>query len=260
MVAIRRGDGEGSDAGERLPWLEPVEDEDDPVEQPGGYGGVILVALAVLAAIAIITGAVLWFRHARAAEADIGQIIRAPTTPYKVRPADPGGLKPDANGEVAYRTSEGQDIDAPLDLGALPEQPVVGPGSAPRAAAPAPAPAMPTPPVAQAPAAIRPAPVATVPPPATVAKPATRAEAKPAPAGGGGTIQLGAFSSNAKAVAAWKALSGRFGFLADMTNSIAVVKTDSATLYRLRASGGGPAARLCAQLRVAGEACSVVGE
>ena len=48
MVEIRRGMGEvlGSD---RLPWLEPVEDEDQGrYPDPGGFGGVIVTVIAVL--------------------------------------------------------------------------------------------------------------------------------------------------------------------------------------------------------------------
>jgi cell division septation protein DedD len=80
---------------------------------------------------------------------------------------------------------------------------------------------------------------------------------KPALASGGGTVQLGALASEAKARQVWKSLSTRFGFLAPLNMSITPVKVGKNTLYRLRASGG-DARRLCAQLRVAGESCNVV--
>ena len=82
------------------------------------------------------------------------------------------------------------------------------------------------------------------------------------PASGPGTIiQLGAFSSEAKANAAWKALAGRFAFLAPLTPVIAAATVDSGTVYRLRAQTAEPraAAQICGRLRVAGETCLVVG-
>jgi cell division septation protein DedD len=84
------------------------------------------------------------------------------------------------------------------------------------------------------------------------------AAAPAAPASGGSTIQLGAFSSEAKASAAWKNLSGRFSFLAGLTQSILPVQSGDKTLYRLRATGGN-AGDICSRLRTAGESCSVVG-
>jgi hypothetical protein len=102
---------------------------------------------------------------------------------------------------------------------------------------------------------VRPTPVAPpVRPPAVAPPPAPT----PAAALKGGTIQLGAFSTEAKANAVWKTLSARFGALGALGMSINPVLSGSATLYRLRASGAG-AGKVCAQLKVAGESCSVVG-
>ncbi|MDO6413474.1 SPOR domain-containing protein, partial [Sphingomonas sp. BIUV-7] len=127
MVEIRRGSS-GDAARERLPWLEPVEDEDDAYAAEGaGYGGLILAAILVLVAIALLTAGILWYRGQRGVAGGNGQIIKAEPGPYKVRPPNPGGMTPDANGEVTYGTSAGQDIDSPIDLNALPEQPMVGP-------------------------------------------------------------------------------------------------------------------------------------
>jgi cell division protein FtsN len=94
-------------------------------------------------------------------------------------------------------------------------------------------------------------------------KPITPPDAvKPAPvaAGTGTTLQLGAFSSAAKAEAAWTSLSGRYTWLGGLTKRIEPVARDGATLYRLRASGSADsatAAANCARLKVAGEACVV---
>src|SRR5690606_41888045 len=77
-------------------------------------------------------------------------------------------------------------------------------------------------------------------------------------AAGGATIQLGAFSSQASANRAWRALSGRFSYLAPLSHSVIPVAAGGRTLYRLRASGPG-AADICRRLRIAGEDCTPVG-
>ncbi len=283
MAEIRRGFGGETLTSERLPWLEPVEDEDDLYPEPSGGGRLavwLVIALVVLAL--AIGGLVYWGRY-RAAHADVGEVIHAQPGPYKEKPANPGGLKVDESGVIAEKMGTGTDIDSPLDLAQIPEQPIAGPGSdqnaapqaqpapmRPGASAPVPAPATAAqiparPPVPAHPAATVPPPVAASAPVVKAPKPAARpaplvpppAAAPAAALSGGGTIQLGALGSEAKARAVWKSLSSRFGFLAPLAMSITPVKVGDATLYRLRASGG-DAHRMCAQLRVAGESCNVV--
>ena len=248
MAEIRRGIGADNRV-ERLPWLEPVEDEDDYPDTGGGRRWAV-VGLGLLLLLAIAVTGVIGFRHWRGAREDLGGIIRAPDGPYKVRPANAGGLAVDAGGVVAERTGTGADIDAPLALVA-PEQPVVGPGSRPATAgepAPAPAPAQPT-------RVILPAPPKPAPP-----TPKGMVAPSPAePVASGGTVQLGAFGSEAKARAAWKSLSRRFDYLQPMAVSITAAEVNGATVYRLRASGGEPSGRVCARLQLAGEACTVIG-
>jgi hypothetical protein len=67
-------------------------------------------------------------------------------------------------------------------------------------------------------------------------------------------VQLGAFSSQASAERAWKALSGRFGYLAPLSHSVVSASVGGKTVYRLRASGA-DAKGVCGRLRVAGESC-----
>jgi len=278
MAEIRRGFGGDGLGNERLPWLEPVEDEDDYPEAGGGSDGGrvalwIVIGLVVLAI--IFGGFVLWQRH-RATTADTGTIIRAEPGPYKEKPANPGGLQVNEGDVIAAKMGTGNDIDSPIDLSKVPEQPLTRQSAEqaattpPQASAPAQpgAPASPAPaPVAKVPAkptlpyappTAASAPVVKAPPPAPKAKvpPAPSVPAAP-PSAGSGTIQLGALASEAKARQVWKTLSGRFGFLAPLNMSITPVKVGDSTLYRLRASGG-DARRVCAQLRVAGESCNVV--
>jgi hypothetical protein len=232
-----------------------------------------IVAGLVLLAI-LFGGFVVWQRH-RAQTADVGQIIHAAPGPYKEKPANPGGLQVSEGDVIASRMGTGNDIDSPIDLSRIPEQPVANPrggqASAPPApsapsapATPASAPAAKAPPhptLAFAPPTAASAPVVKA-PPATPAAKAPLAPQKPQapaapPSAGGGTIQLGALASEAKAKQVWKTLSTRFGFLQPLAMSITPVKVGDNTLYRLRASGG-DARALCAKLRVAGESCNVV--
>jgi len=85
------------------------------------------------------------------------------------------------------------------------------------------------------------------------AGPAAKA-GEPASAEGGASIQLGAFSTQAAAEAAWKGLAKRFAYLEPLTHSVVEVKTGEKTLYRLRASGP-EAADICGRLKIAGEEC-----
>jgi cell division septation protein DedD len=249
MAEIRRGFGDEGSGSQRLPWLEPVEDEDDYPAPTGGNWlkwAMILLAIGVLLAIA----AVLVTRW-QAGRGDVGELIRADPRPYKVRPADPGGLKVDNNDRIAQRTGVGGDIDSPLDLTAIPEQPIVGAGAPPIAdAAP---PRLPAGPAPKSEAAGTPATPASAPVPARP----TAADAPSRPAApNGGSVQLGAFSSTATAEQAWKKLSKRFGYLEQLDHVVLPVQSGDKTLYRLRASGG-PGASICARLKVAGQACSV---
>ena len=74
------------------------------------------------------------------------------------------------------------------------------------------------------------------------------------------TIQLGAFSSQSRARAAFKSLTDRYSYLEGMEPMIVPVESDGKTLYRLRAQAAGAAAAkdICGRLRVAGEPCTVV--
>ena len=233
-----RANDPAMDEDDRLPWLEAVEEEDDT----DGPGAAKLIAFVVIGLIIIglVVGGVFWMRSPDSGGTAPGgepEMIAAPEGDYKVKPGDPGGMKVEGKGETAYAASEGADPKGVINVDAAPEAPVTAtPKQQP---APAPAPAAPK---QQAPA---PAP-APVP-----ARPA-------APAAGGVTIQLGAFSSQASANNAWKALSGRFKYLAPLTPSVVSATVGGKTLYRLRASG--PDAKgLCGRLRVAGESCVEVG-
>jgi hypothetical protein len=216
MIDIRQS---GDDA---LPWLEAVEDEDEP---PAVSARKMLAALAlVLLGVAIVAGTLFWLGRQ-----DTGtgppQLIKAEPGPYKVRPDDPGGLDVAGDSGTAYATGAGEDSDAQLDVSKLPEPPP----STDAVETPAP----PKPVVAEAP---KPAPA-------------------PTPGAKGTIIQLGAYGSTAKAETAWRLLSSRFPAVASL-NKIVVPFSGG---YRLRASAGSPAeARAACRAVVAGgENCFV---
>lgn len=223
---------------DRLPWLEAVE-EDGEKDGPGA-GKLIAFVLIGLVAIGLIVGGLFWLgdRGGQVGADGEPEMIAAPEGDYKVKPAEPGGMKVEGEGDTAFAASEGAEPKGAIDVNAVPEAPVT------------PAPKQTAEPVAGAQRSAQnaaPAPVA----------PAPKATAPAAPAAGGATVQLGAFSSQAAATSAWKALSGRFKYLEPLTHSVTPTTSGGKTLYRLRASGPG-ASNLCGRLRVAGESCVVV--
>lgn len=235
------GSLDGMNDGDRLPWLEAVEDEDD---KQGPSAAKLIGALLVgLAAIAAIIFATFQLGFNNAAPDGGSEIIAADQGSYKERPDAAGGLAIEGEGDTAYAASEGSDPNARIDLGAIPEAPVAGAqGVAPaeqlkvRADAKA-AQAVPNPTL-----------------------PAVVPAVQPAIVAGGAAVQLGAFSSNASAQSAWKSMSGRFASLKPLTNSVVAASVGGKTMYRLRANvaSKADAATLCAKLKIAGETCAVV--
>ena len=208
---------------EQLPWLQAVDDEDEP----RGFSARRMLAalLVVLAAAAIVSATFFWLGRRDAAPSGAPELIQAPSTPYKVKPSDPGGLDVAGESETAFETSAGEDRDSRLDLSALPETAVAKPVT--ETAAPAAEPRQPS----------APAP-------------------KPAPSGAAGsTVQLGAFQNQAQAERAWTALSARFPAVAAMTKLV-VPFTGG---IRLRAAAASPAdaKAVCQTLKAAGENCFV---
>jgi len=238
MTDIRANDP-ALDDDDRLPWLEAVE-EDDEKDGPGAAKLIASVVIGLII-IGLVVGGVFWMRSPAVQSGDRiasgePEVIAAPEGDYKVKPTDPGGMKVEGKGESAFAASRGDDPKGQINTNAVPETPVTAaPKQQPQQTAQAkqmPAPAAPK----QAPAAPAPAP------------------APAASAGGGGSVQLGAFSSQASAEKAWKALSGRFTYLAPLSHSVVSANVGGKTVYRLRA-GGAEAKAVCGRLRVAGESC-----
>lgn len=233
MTDIRADDGV-LDPDDRLPWLEAVEEDGDE----GGPSALklIVAVLIGLAAIGGIVGGIFWLSNRDSAPDGPPETIAAPEGPYKVKPDSPGGMAVEGQGATAFDAAQGGTPNASIDTDAVPETPVT---AQPKAAAPA----------AKEP------PLLKAPPPTNVPAAKAGAPAAPAAAGAGGaTIQLGAFPNAAAAEKAWKALSGRFGYLAPLSHSVVSANVNGKTYFRLRASGPG-AAGICGRLKVAGEQC-----
>jgi hypothetical protein len=221
-MAISRGMNDG----EPLPWLEPVEDEDEP---PALSARKMLAAiLVVLVAAALVAGTLYWLGRGSADEGSgPPELIKAEPGAIKVRPENPGGINVAGDSETAFATGAGEKVDGQLDLDAVPEQPIARPE--PKAAEPAPA--------AEKPVEARPEPAA--------------------PAGPAGSlVQLGFYDNAVQANAAWTTLSGRFPVIAGAGKVVVPHQGGQ----RLRASFGSPdeARRACQLLRAAGDACFVV--
>jgi hypothetical protein len=211
---------------EQLPWLQPVDDEDEP---RGLSAKKMLAALAVvLLAAAIVAGTFFWLGGRDTAVSGPPELIRAPAGPYKVKPPNPGGLDISSESETAFETSAGEDRNSQLDTSKLPQSEIVNP------------------PVEQAAAG-----------PDQAAKAPAEAQApQPKPSGGAGSvIQLGAFANQAQAERAWTALSARFPGVAAMNKMI----VPFAHGIRLRAGAASPAdaKQACDTLRAAGENCFI---
>lgn len=214
---------------EQLPWLQPVEDEDEP---RGISARKMLAALiVVLVAALLVAGTFFWLGRRDAAVGGAPELIRAPAGPYKVRPPNPGGLDISSESETAFETSAGEDRNAQLDTSKLPNAPAAN-------------------------AARETASTAT---PAAPPKPAAAtAEAPPPPKATGGTgsvIQLGAFANRAQAERAWTALSARLPSLAAMNKMI--VPFPGGIRLRAGASSPADAKQACDTVKAAGENCFV---
>jgi hypothetical protein len=216
-------------------------------------------------------------------EAEQAPLITALPGRFKVKPDDPRGLDVEGQDQTIYAAGAGIEDSSDINLGAAPETPMARPGTGAVRTTPEPdaparnllPPAMRAPPgvgLAAEPAAIAdaaalpaPAAVRSVPPAASAAPPPAKAATLPTPtlpkaaAGAAGKIvQLGAFSSRARAETEWARLAARHGMLGFSPRYLPTERGGQ-TLWRLRASGG-DAAGLCARLAAAGDTCTVVSE
>ena len=214
---------------ERLPWLESVDDDenDDSSADSGRLVGFVIFAFLLLAA--LVGGLyVISHRNSGPAKAD-GSLIAASTEPYEVAPKNPGGKTFQGTGDASFKVSEGEKPAATLAGSAAPV-------------------AKPAAPAAPAPAG----------PAASSAAHTAPAAAAAAPASGVG-VQIGAFSTNAGAEAAWGKLASAHAPLSGLPHRVIEGKADMATVFRLQAveSDVASANALCGKLQTGGLKCQV---
>lgn len=215
---------------EALPWLAAVEDEDEPrgISARRMLMSLFVVVLAGL----ILVGTFFWLGHRDTLAGGSPLLIKAPPSPYKVKPTNPGGLDIGGESETAFETSAGEDQDSKLDLNRMPEAPIAKPskpepGNMPQAQAK----------------------------PATEdATPSAEQQAK-ATGGSGSVVQLGAFANQAQAERGWKALAARFPSIAALNKMI--VPFSGGIRLRAGASSPAEAKQICQTLKAAGENCFV---
>ena len=207
-----------------LPWL-ATDDEDE--EETGGGTDYRILAFAVLALV-VLAGLLFGVRafFAGSEESTLvadGSTIEAPDTPYRERPADPGGQDVPGTGDLSYEVGEGVTREGQIASGGVPA-PSVDLAQPPRA-------------------------------------PAAGTGATPAPAAtsGGVGVQVGAFQTRESAEAGWTNLTGRFEVLQGVSHRVVEGRADSGTIYRLQAVAANvaQAEALCRSIRNAGGDCQV---
>ena len=180
-------------------------------------------AIGLILGAAIVAGLAVigarWFDDDSARGGGEIELIRAPDEPYKVRPDDAGGMEVEGQGDSAVAGSAGDSREGGSYAGGVPEQPIR----------------------------------------ARRGPTGGRAAIEASPAGAA-VVELGAFTSGESAGRAWTALAGRYAYLEPFGHSVARVGSGDRETYRLRVDAGSAerARALCARLRVAQEACSVV--
>jgi hypothetical protein len=210
---------------EPLPWLTPVDDEDEP--RGVSAGKMVAALIVVLLAVAMSGGAFFWVGHRDSVANGPPQLIKAPPGPYKIKPSNPGGLDISGESETAFETSAGEDKDSRLDLNKLPETPVATPAKDQPKHFPA----------------------------NETKTPVTAEPEAKATGGSGSVVQLGAFANQAQAERAWTALSTRFPAVAALNKMI--VPFSGGIRLRAGATSLGDAKQVCQTLRAAGENCFV---
>lgn len=109
----RNNDGLNLDDNDRLPWLETADGY--AAEANGSPMRLAYLGVAGLALLAAIVGGIYWLQSGQAGgQNGTGELIVAPKSNYKERPADAGGKSFEGEGDSAFAASEGQKTGAVL--------------------------------------------------------------------------------------------------------------------------------------------------
>ncbi len=275
---------------EDAPWLA----EAAPLGAAPARPGWLTIAIAVLALGAVAAVALLMLLGRKDGgstqgymEAEQAPLIEAEPGPWKVVPLDREGLEVEGDGEVIHEAVRGEDLGSVIDMTAVPEEPIGRPrdllppgagGTAPAApplaappaqqpapqpsAAPAtqPVPVQIVPPAGAAravaskpsPAPAVPSPVATKLPPAPAKLPPVASKPSPETIV---IVQIGAFSSAAKADEEWQRVAGKAGLSGKQVQQL--TGSSGKTLWRVRGRTS-DADKACKAILAMKGACEVV--
>lgn len=221
----------------------------------------VLLLVGVIALAAFLAAILLVGRGERA-EREIPLLV-ADGTPFRVRPADPGGLVVPHQDQLVYQRMAGTGPPSGRRIEVLlppPEEPLPRPAPPPAPAPQPPPPAAELPPAASPPPAEAAAGAAAgmpVPPPKPAAPPLAPLRAA------GVQVQLAAVATEAAVEPEWNRLRARLpDLLADRTLIASRGERDGQPFWRLRTGGFADlaAARaFCEQVRARGFTCFVVG-
>jgi len=254
MAEERMEDNIKDEDGQDLPWLQPVEEES---EESWLSARTLIMAAAVFVVIFV---ALLWVIYAQLSGEEEPQrvvantdlpVIEAPNEPHKITPDDPGGAEIPGQDKLVLDAANGAETKADTILAEPAEKPVERETSGGFVEQQAPPP--PRPSVAQVetqPAPQR-EPVAAQPVP----------EAVQQNVAGRYLIQLGAFSSDARARTGWTQVQEKYpNIVGDLNIDTQIATVNGRTIYRLRAAAlpsREEADRRCAALKAAGQGCLV---
>jgi cell division septation protein DedD len=249
--------------------------DDERAERRAMMRGGIKLAVAALLMFGAF-GAAVWYaydRGFRSGGSTSPPLIRADTSPTKVRPDEPGGLQVPHQDKLVYETLNAEGEGEPVEqLLPPPEEPIARPASPAPPSEPVPAPtevtavpvSPPPPPPLPEPPSEAPSPPPAASPPQAAPQPASPAAPAKTASLGIFRIQLASYREAAAATQGWHRLSKAHpGLLGKL--SPAVIRIDlgagKGIYYRLLA---GPlpdraqADRLCAQLKAKKVGCLVV--
>lgn len=220
------------DEDESLPWLESADDyeEDDGVDG----SRLLMFALLGLAALVAIVGGIWWATNRAPDSAMVadGSTIENPGD-FKEKPENPGGAEVAGTGSVAPGVAEGQSSEGRIADGSAAAPSIDTAQSGSNAAS-----ATGT---------------------ASGSNSGSTNSAGQAAASGGVGVQIGAFSTRAKAEQGWKEAGSRYSALSGFKYRIVQGQADIGTVYRLQAVAGSRSAAnsLCTKLKSAGGSCQV---
>lgn len=232
-----------------LPWLQPVEEEG---EESWLSARTLVMAAGVFVVIFV---ALLWVIYAQlsgeeepqrvASNSDL-PVIEAPAEPHKIAPEDPGGAEIPGQDKLVLEAANGDVSDTETVLADPAEEPVERESSGGFVEE-------------QVTEAVQ-QPVQPIPEPVSAPEPVQAAPAPQAVAGNY-LIQLGAFSSDARARTGWTQIREKYpNIVGDLNIDTQIATVNGRTIYRLRAAAlptREEADRRCAALKAAGQGCLV---